>query len=64
MTNKKKYFILAAACILSGVWFNHEEATALEYAAALASIAGAVAACYMLHREILKEETKTTTNNK
>lgn len=56
MTNKKKYLIIAAACILSGVWFNHEEATGLEYAAALLSLAGAVAACYMLHREILKEE--------
>ena len=33
MTNKKKYLIIAAACILSGVWFNHEEATGLEYAA-------------------------------
>lgn len=65
MTNKKKYLIIAAACILSGVWFNHEEATGLEYAAALLSIAGAAAACYMLHRETLKEETtKTPTPNK
>lgn len=64
MTNKKKYLIIAAACILSGVWFNHDEATGLEYAALLLSIAGAVAACYMLHRETLKEETKTTTPNK
>lgn len=60
MTNKKKYLIIAAACILSGVWFNNEDATGLEYAAALLSIAGAVAACYMLHRETLKEETPNT----
>jgi hypothetical protein len=64
MTNKKKYLIIAAACILSGVWFNHDGATGLEYAAALASIAGAAAACYGLHRETMKEETKTTTPNK
>lgn len=64
MTPKRKYFIIAAACILSGLWFNHDEATGLEYAAALASIAGAVAACYCLHRETLKEETKTPTPNK
>ena len=64
MTQKKKYLIIAAACILSGVWFNHEEATGLEYAAALLSIAGAFVACYVLHRETLKEETKTPTPNK
>ena len=65
MTNKKKYLIIAAACILSGVWFNHEEATGFEYAAALLSIAGAAAACYGIHRETLKEETtKTPTPNK
>ena len=44
MTNKKKYLIIAAACIIAGTWFNHEEATGLEYAAALASVAGAAAA--------------------
>lgn len=65
MTQKKKYLTIAAACILSGVWFNHDEATGLEYAAALASVAGAAAACYMLHRETMKEETpKTPTPNK
>lgn len=64
MTQKKKYLIIAAACIIAGTWFNHEEATGLEYAAALASVAGAAAACYCLHRETLKEETKTPTPNK
>ena len=47
MTNKKKYLIIAAACILSGIWFNLDEGTGLEYAAALASVAVAAAACYM-----------------
>ena len=65
MTQKKKYLIIAAAFIIAGTWFNHEEATGLEYAAALLSIAGAAAACYMLHRETMKEETtKTPTPNK
>ena len=64
MTQKKKYLIIAAACIIAGTWFNHDEATGLEYAAALASVAGAAAACYMLHRETMKEETKTPTPNK
>lgn len=66
MTQKKKYLIIAAACIISGVWFNHEDATAGEWIASLLSAIAAGSACYRAHLETLKEEKHhaTPTPNK
>ena len=60
MTQKKKYIIIAACCIVAGVWFNHEEATAGEWIASLLSAIAAGVACYRAHLEILKEEKTST----
>lgn len=61
MTQKKKYLIIAACCILAGVWFNHEDATAGEWIASLLSALAAGVACYRAHLETLKEEKHHTT---
>ena len=61
MTNTKKYLIIAALCILAGVWFNHEDATLCEWIASLLSALAAGVACYRVHLETLKEEKRHTT---
>ena len=61
MTNKKKYLIIAACCILAGVWFNHEDATLGEWIASLLSVLAAGVACYRVHLEDEKTEKHHTT---
>ena len=61
MSQKKKYLIIAALCIVAGVWFNHEDATLGEWIASLLSALAAGVACYRVHLEDEKTEKHHTT---
>ena len=61
MSQKKKYLIIAALCIVAGVWFNHEDATLGEWIASLLSALAAGVACYRVHLEDEKTEKRHTT---